>query len=668
MDYPCAWHGGPGGLYLVNQEIPRSRGSIHVCAGRPGPAGRAGGDVHERMNQYLWKLRPYFRQVAGELVLGSLAGIVMNTAVVLPAILLGRAIDTALAVERGVTAPRAVGWAVLLYIGGVCLTEGPRMLKRWWLMTANARIRSNIRADAVRGVLAWPVADLHATPIGDLMARIIGDVEVLGVGVREFIIETWDTVLFSISLIVAMLVYDAELTGMVLVPVPLALLLARYSGRWVAARTAAARQANAELTATLQEQLAGLRVLRLFGRAGAAVDQIARRSQQQAQTNLATVWLKRGLQPVYTILITAGIMILIWQGGARVSAGLLTVGSFVAYLELYLRFTGRGFRIPQLINSIQSGGTAYARLQPLLASALSVAGEPPRASFRAGYIAGSTQMPEVPAVHQRGPIAVTLHDVTFCYPGAAAPALANLSLHIPAGSLVAVTGPVGSGKSALARVLLGVYPIASGRVLLDSRPVDSISADERTARIGYLPQESYLFSGTVRENILLHLAPDTDDRDALAKAVQCAALDADLATFPAGLDTEIGELGVRVSGGQRQRIALARTILVSRDRAPGLLVLDDPFSSVDVDTEAQLIANLRAAFGPDAPSEQRATIVLLSHRLAAFPQADQVVVLDRGQIVEQGRHAELAAADGVYARIFAAQRQMAQPVMPEESV
>jgi ABC-type multidrug transport system fused ATPase/permease subunit len=227
------------------------------------------------MRHYLWELRPYFRQTAGELILGSIAGIVMNTAIVLPAILLGRAIDTALALERGQASARDVGLAALVFVGGTLLSEGPRMLKRWWLMTANARIRMNIRADAVRGILALPLADLHHTPVGDLMARVIGDVEVLGVGVREFIIETWDTLLFSISLIVAMLFYAPSLTALVLLPTPLALLLSYATGRWVSGRTRASREANANLTALLQEHLAGLRVFRLFGRADAAVAEIA---------------------------------------------------------------------------------------------------------------------------------------------------------------------------------------------------------------------------------------------------------------------------------------------------------------------------------------------------------------------------------------------------------
>src|SRR3989441_8549916 len=186
------------------------------------------------MRYYLWEMRPYFRQVAGQLVLGSVTGIIMNTAVVLPPILLGWAIDAARAFEGGEGSASAVGWAALAFVGGTLLTEVPRIAKRWWLMTANGRIQANIRADAWRGVIAWPMARLDSTPAGDVMARIIGDVEVLGVGVREFTIETWDTILFSLSLMIAMLVFDLRLTILALLPVPVAMLPAKATGRWVA--------------------------------------------------------------------------------------------------------------------------------------------------------------------------------------------------------------------------------------------------------------------------------------------------------------------------------------------------------------------------------------------------------------------------------------------------
>ena len=304
-------------------------------------------------------------------MLGSLAGIVMNTAVVLPAILLGAAIDKALALERGEATPDDVTLAALLLIGGTLLTEGPRVLKRWWLMTANARIRANLRADALRGALSRPIADLHKTSIGDQMARIVGDVEVLGVGVREFTIETWDTVLFSLSFVVAMFVIDARLSLLALAPVPVAMLIAHASGPLGGG--ANDQREGGERRADREHPGAARRVPRaalLRPRLGRDGRDRERSPGAFAERNLSATRLRLGLPPLYSTLMMSGVLFVIWQGGERVIDGAMSVGAFVGYLALFIRFVERGFRIPQLVNSIQSGGAAYARLEPMLAPAL----------------------------------------------------------------------------------------------------------------------------------------------------------------------------------------------------------------------------------------------------------------------------------------------------------
>jgi ABC-type multidrug transport system fused ATPase/permease subunit len=318
---------------------------------------------------------------------------------------------------------------------------------------------------------------------------------------------------------------------------------------------------------------------------------------------------------------------------------------------------------------------AYGRLKPLLAPPPAVTAETQTfTSFRPFHVSGVDLLPPaLPHVASR-PVGVSLQRVRFRYPDSDAPALHDLSLEIPAGAMVAVTGPVGCGKSALARALLGLYPLDAGRVLPDGASLAEIPAAERAARSGYLPQDPYLFSDTVRGNVLMASGESGGSAGdsppppaALREAPAIAALDEDLQGMARGLGTQIGEAGIRVSGGQRQRIGLARALAASTPNRPGLLVLDDPFSAVDVETEARVVGALRDAFGPAAPPERRATVVLCSHRLAAFPQADLVVVLDGERIVERGAHDELIRQEGLYARIYRAQSVVEDAVVPAGS-
>src|SRR4051794_21418203 len=251
------------------------------------------------MREYLSGLRPYYRQVLGTIVIGSICGLIMNTSVVLPPILLGRAIDTVNAVAAGDDAPAAVGWAALAYLGGVLLMESARAVKRWCLERTIPRMRTNIQADAFRGVLAWPMERLHTAPIGGLMARIVGDAEVIRRGTDQLTVEVWDTYLMLFSLAAALFVYDWQLSAVALLPLPLAVVLTHATGRWIRERTVTTREANAVLTAALQEDLVGLRVLRLFGRRQAALDRVAALSRKQADASVAQARLEGALRPLY---------------------------------------------------------------------------------------------------------------------------------------------------------------------------------------------------------------------------------------------------------------------------------------------------------------------------------------------------------------------------------
>ena len=614
-----------------------------------------------RRRSFLWSMRAYFRQVNGLLVIGSIAGVLMNVAIVLPPVLLGNAINVVLAYKDGTATAAAVGWAAVLFVLGTAATEVPRVGKRWWLGVARTRLQANVRSDAFRGVLAWPMARFSTMSVGGVMARVVGDVEVLGIGVGEVIVETWDTLLFSVSLVVAMFLYDPGLAALALAPVPIALWVAKVSGRRVAARTVNARQSDADLTSLLHEQLSGHLVLRLAGRREAAAARVGSSADRQARSELSAIRLGAGLLSAYTTMLSLGVVAVIWLGGNQVANGSLSVGGLVAFLALFTRFIGRAPRIPQMANRVQASAAAYGRLEDLLAPPVSLAGEPRWSSFRATRVAGMDRAPDASRERTAGPARLTFEEVSFSYPGAEGPALRDLDLEVPAGSLVAVTGPVGSGKSALAKLAVGVLTPEEGRVAVDGVAIGDLGDLERARVVGYVPQDPSLFSGSILDNVTLRSTDeDANAATRVRRAMAISAIDDDVRRMPDGLRTEIGELGVRVSGGQRQRIALARAIVANG--LPRLLVLDDPFSAVDVHTEAAIVEAFRSTLQRAERPSERSTILLCSHRLAAFPVADTVVVLESGRIEEQGTHAELLAAGGLYARIYRAQARLASAV------
>ncbi|MDP2873625.1 MAG: ABC transporter ATP-binding protein [Bacillota bacterium] len=600
---------------------------------------------------------------------GAIGGVGYNTLIVAGPILIGRALDAVLALEREGFTPEALRalWLNLgLLVVATAAFQGLRTVKRWDLRRMSNRIGTDLQADLLGATMEWPMARLDRERVGDLMSRAVGDAQVVADTVMTTVTELYDTAVLMLAYFAVLFWYFPGLTAVCSVPVPLTVAVSHFAGAQVYRRAAAARVAASRVNTHLQESLAGVRVLRLFGREAAERERLATLCRDQLRANLSLTALQSGLMPVYAALVSMGLVGVVGLGGERVIAGVWTVGRFTAYLTMYLAMTARTLMAARVLNRLHAGRAAWNRVIPKLtghrAGGDSVAPAPqPDDRHRTGQ-------PDPDGVEPgRHGAELVLADLGFRFPGGERQALDGIRLHIPAGSLVCITGPVGGGKSALAAVLTGLYPY-TGSITLDGRELAGIPAPERVGLISYLAQDPFLFSDSVAANITFgedaggaqHSGSGSEtgngngnrDGDAdlaarLERVIAAAALSQDLQAMGGGTATVVGERGLQVSGGQRQRIALARALY----RASPLLVLDDPFSAVDVGTERELVRSLREAAGGG-------TVLLFSHRLGAFPDADLVAVIDRGRIVEAGDHASLVAKQGIYARIYSAQSWM----------
>jgi ATP-binding cassette, subfamily B, multidrug efflux pump len=559
----------------------------------------------ETLPAYLFKYKFQF-------TISTIGGIIYNTVIVLGPILLGNLIDAA-----GGGPGSKVLLSALYFIGITAFFQLARFVKRWFMRDQFNRIACDLRQTFMERMLGRKLPDLEKETVGDLMSRTVGDITLVVDTVMTTLNEGWDTWLLMISFFVALMIKDWSVTLIASIMVPLTILIAQNMRHVLFQYSMSARKAASASNIGLQRYLDATAVLRLFGREESEAEGIRESFDKQAKFNIKEMLLKQALMPVYALIAGLGIVVVIALGGQRVVDGVWTVGSFNAFLVMFIAFSSRTRVAARVFNQWHGARAAWSRVKEKMEQASDL----------------DTDEPDGKAACQL----LTISQLSFGQDGTEI--LHDISFTAAKGQIIGITGAVGSGKTLLAQTLTGLYPYA-GSIMLDDRELSGLSPSERKQLISYTGHEQFLFSMSIRDNIHFAFARD----ELLDQALKVSALQDDMAHFDQGLDTPVGEKGVRVSGGQRQRISMARAFYSG---AP-ILLLDDPFSAVDIATEEAIVERLKRNYADRI-------VLLFTHRLTAFRQADNILVLEKGRIIQQGSHTDLMAMTGVYRDIYNAQ-------------
>jgi ATP-binding cassette, subfamily B, multidrug efflux pump len=570
----------------------------------------------------LLRLLPYLSRYKKLLLWGLVAVVMNNLLTVAQPLFIGRAIDT---LKSGIEARKLSGGDLLLYAGLVVafsLLAGVfSFLTRQTIIVASRHIEFDLRNDFLSHIQKLHLGFFQNTPTGDLMAHATNDINAVRSALGPGIMYPTDTFVTFTMVIIIMLAKDWQLTLLALVPLPFVSAGVYWLGKVVHKKFTERQEKYSELTTRAQESLSGVRVVKAYVREEYEAGLFRTLSWDYLKKNLVLARVQSIMWPLMFLLVGFSLVLTLYFGGLRVMEGRITIGSLTAFFVYLGMLIWPMIAFGWVINILQQGAASMARLSKIMDT-------PPAIS--------DSTLTNHAITSVEG--AVEFRNVTFQYPGTTKKILDNVSLTVPAGTTLAIVGFTGAGKTTLINLICRLYDTTQGEVLIDGTDVRAIPLDVLRGNIGYVPQETFLFSETIADNISYGVENATGEAVGIAAGISQLAKDVE--EFPRAYGTLLGERGITLSGGQKQRASIARAVV----RQPKILILDDALSAVDTVTEEEILKRLRGVM-------QGRTSFIISHRISTVKRADRIVVVNEGHVAESGSHEELVALGGIYAEL-----------------
>jgi ATP-binding cassette subfamily B protein len=575
----------------------------------------------------LLRLIPYLSKYRKTLYWGLVTVIVTNLFTVATPWFIGEAIDELKAgLERQSLHHTDLFWYGGLVVGFSAIAGVMLFLTRQTIIVVSRKIEYDLRNDFLSHIQKLPYSYFQNTPTGELMALATNDISAVRNVLGPGIMYPADTLMTLSMSLVLMFIKDWQLTLLALIPMPLVSIAVYRLGKVIHKKFDERQEQYGALTTKAQENLSGARVVKAYVREEYEIEQFRKASWEYFKKNLVLAKVQSLMWPLMFILVGLSLLITIYVGGLKVIDGTMTIGTLTAFFTYLSLLIWPMIALGWVTNMWQQGAASMLRLAKIFATVPAIR---------------DTEETDRTIDSLDGTI--EFKNVSFTHQGSTAPTLTGIDLVVPNGSILAIVGYTGSGKSTLVNLIPRLYDVSGGDIVIGGKSMKKIPLEVLRRSIGYVPQETFLFSETIAENI--RYGNDDANRELIHEAAEISHIAKDVSDFPQRFDTILGERGITLSGGQKQRTSIARAIL----RDPKILILDDALSAVDTHTESEILTKIRREM-------KGRTSIIISHRISTVQHADMIIVVDKGMIVERGTHEELVARRGIYAGLYEKQQ------------